>query len=447
MAVRGFDGPESGERRAGGLWATPPLRAAREAAPVAGARAGAGPASWTRLLPALFYLLIECARPMAWAPALGALRPGLIAAIWLTVVFLARRRWFLSAPIACMLFLVGVMAAQVPFAANNYRAFVGFQEYATLAVLCVFPTAAIVETVGDVRLLLWAYALLHVPTALHGILHGGVGLGGWLGDENDLALALNAAAAISVYLLFGERRLFRRVVLIAVVALCALTSAFTLSRGGFVGLVAIWVFLLVTGPRRGRLLVLGAAVALLLVAVAPANYWSEVRSIRTADENDDTGAKRIYYWKLATRMFADHPFAGVGTRNFGIAAPLYEDQVYADQSGHHMWGRVCHSIYFTVLAEQGLAGVVPFTIVLWWCFRTHRKILRAARRRPDDGNLAAASMLSRAIVAALFAVLACGAFLSAAWYPPLWIMVGLLAGLNRVVFPAPDDQSAASSPA
>jgi len=38
VAVRGFDGPESGERRAGGLWATPPLRAAREAAPVAAAR-------------------------------------------------------------------------------------------------------------------------------------------------------------------------------------------------------------------------------------------------------------------------------------------------------------------------------------------------------------------------------------------------------------------------
>ena len=433
----------SGGPREGGLWATPPLRLERDAAPAA---AAVGNASWARLLPALFYLLIECARPMAWAPALGAVRPGLIAAAWLTIASLARRRWFLSTPLVCMLWLVGLMAAQVPFATNNYRAFVGFQEYATLAVFCVVPMAALVETVADVRFLLWAYAILHVPTAIHGMLHGGVGLGGWLGDENDLALALNAAAAIAVYLLFGERGLFRRGVLIGVVALCALTSAVTLSRGGFVGLVAIWGFLVVTGPRRGRLFVMGVAVALLLVVLAPADYWSEVKSIRTADDNDDTGAKRIYYWKLATRMFADHPVFGVGTRNFGIAAPLYEDQIYAEQSGHHMWGRVCHSIYFTVLAEQGLAGVVPFTVVLWWCFRTHRKILRAARRRPDDESLAAASTLSRGMVAALFAVLACGAFLSAAWYPPLWIMVGLLAGLDRIVAAAAD-HSASSRPA
>ena len=41
-----------------------------------------------------------------------------------------------------------------------------------------------------------------------------------------------------------------------------------------------------------------------------------------------------------------------------------------------------------------------------------------------------------ALAGGLVAVLSCGAFLSAAWYPPLWIFVGLMAALARVTIRA-----------
>ena len=430
-----FGETPNGRRVEGGLFGAAPASlpaattiAAEPVVPAAGAAA--------RMWPALVYLFVECARPMAWAPALGAARPGLIAAVLLVVVASARRRWFLSPPILATLWLVFLMAAQVPFATNNFRAFVGFQEFAVLAVGCVLPAAALAENVGDVKFTLAAYVFLHVPMAIFGLLHGGAGMGAWLGDENDLALALDAAIAIGVYLFFLARGALRKGALTAVVLLCVLTVAATLSRGGFVGLVAIFAFLLITGPRRGRLVVFAAASAALLATLAPPEYWGEVKSIETADKGDDTGAQRIYFWKLAAKEFADHPVFGVGTRNFGIVAPLYEDQVYAEQSGHHIWGRVCHSIYFTILAEQGLAGLIPFALIVCWCFLTHRRIVRAARGRPEDPNLAEAALLSRALAGGLVAVLSCGAVLSAAWYPPLWIFVGLMAALARVTIPA-----------
>jgi O-antigen ligase len=165
------------------------------------------------------------------------------------------------------------------------------------------------------------------------------------------------------------------------------------------------------------------------VLFAPAGFWVEMKTISTAYEEGDTGDERLYLWGIAWKMFLDHPVFGVGTGNFGIRSPEYQDP---DRTGWavHTWGRVAHSIYFTVLSEQGAIGTGLFLLIIGWCFRARRGALRRARENPEDESARSVSLMSSGLLAAIASFLATGLFLSVLYYPVFWLLVGLLASLT-----------------
>ena len=175
--------------------------------------------------------------------------------------------------------MLAVMALNVPFAVNNYWALMGFKDFSVQVLGYVLPLSVLPNSVSSVRKLLYAYVLFHVPTAIHGILHKGTGLQGWMGDENDLALVLNAALAVAVYLFFETRRMWTRLLLGSSMLLFLTTVVMTKSRGGFVGLILLGLYLVLTGPLRFRLIVLVVAVALAMAMFAPASFWEEMGPI------------------------------------------------------------------------------------------------------------------------------------------------------------------------
>jgi len=379
--------------------------------------------------PCFLYLLVEVARPADWVPAIGYLRPGLIAALWGTYSLLRPERRPIPRPIWYMLGLCLLMAFHVPFAMNNFRAFWGFVGFATLVVGYVSPLATLPRTREATRVLLNSYVLLHIPTAIHAILYKGKGTGGWMGDENDVALALNVALGMGFYLLPMQRGLGMSLLMLAGMILNLAGIVLSNSRGGFVGLAALAIFMVLAGPKRGRVIVAVVAAAIGLAMFAPAGYWDEVKSIQTADETGDTGEKRMYFWGIAWRMFLDHPIAGVGTNNFGTRAVEYEDKWRAETTGHHVWGRAAHSLYYTLLAEQGIIGVTFFVLMIAWAFRTVWRLRRSTKGSDDEAALEANGMAS-ALMAGMVALLVTGAFLSVIYYPVIWVLVGMLASVD-----------------
>jgi hypothetical protein len=117
---------------------------------------------------------------------------------------------------------------------------------------------------------------------------------------------------------------------------------------------------------------------------------------------------------------------------------LYESSNHA-ASGYHMWGRVAHSLYFTVLAEQGLVGLTLFVAMLTLHFRGNRRLRRAYAALVEAQALSGArldlfhslSLLTRANDAAIVAYLVTGAFLSVLTYPHLWLHLGIGMVLKR----------------
>ena len=408
---------------------------------VAGPTGPAPPPAPTRprgIGPCVAYLVIEFARPMAWVPVLGLIKPGMLVAFWgLGSVVFGRNRPPVPKPVKYMLGFLALMIWHVPWAMNNRWALWGLEDFAILLFGGVIPLAMIASDLASVRKLLTAYVALHVPMAAYGLLHQGFGQGGWLLDNNDLALALNAGLGVAVFLFLESASMVRRLWLSGAMALVVACVVATTSRGGFVGLASLAMFVLVVSPWKRKLLVSAclAAGVVGVVVLAPPAFWNRIKTIETAKNEGDTGFQRLYLWGMACRMFVDHPVFGVGTNNYGIQAPFYEDTKYADESGTHMWGRVPHSIYLTLISEQGLVGTVLFALIVYWTFSTASKIRRRIRSDPHDRRAAAAEFYATGLLAGVVGVLVSGAFLTVLYYPVFWVLVALMAALDRVTAP------------
>ena len=394
------------------------------------ARGDAAASKWGRpaaLIPCVVYLIIEFGRPGDWVPALAVLRPGLLASVWGFAAVLFLRQRPVPRPIWYMFGFLALMAYHVPTAYNNYWAYRGFEAFAVMLLGGVLPLSVLPDSRRSIRFLLVGWFWIHVPIALYAVTHHGRGPGTWTGDENDLALALNVALGITVYLWIERRSML----LIAGMGLFLAAIVASQSRGGFVGLAGLGLFLLVSGPHRRVVATFAVLAVIGLLLLAPAGYWQEVQSIGDSMQPGDTGDERLYSWRLGWRMFLDEPVLGVGTYNYAARVADYQEinAGNLDSEGHwrrHMWGRTAHSLYFTLIPEHGVVGVALFAAMVGWAVRAVLRIRRRYRAVPDDEGARSDAMLASALAAGIFAVLATGTFLSVLYYPILWALVSLL---------------------
>jgi O-antigen ligase len=401
---------------------------------------------------ALAYLFVDYGRPQSWIPAIGLLRPGLLAlgSGLVAVIFygsLPKDRltkyilWFLA-----------LMVVLVPFATNRNRAFYTTWSFALLLFGGLMPIALFVDSFPRLQRLIRFWVAIHVSLALYVIKNGGAGVGSFLIDENDVALAMNVALPYGIALVIAERGLALRIFAVASTLLIAFASAATLSRGGFIGLACVGVIVWFQSKRKVLSLLGLAVLAGMLFLAAPAKYWSDIGTITTANQKGDTGYQRIYSWQVAWRIFLDHPIFGVGPNNYPYTAWRYETEV-SNQIGYHLYGRAAHSLYFTLLPEFGIAGTGLFagmviTGVQWR--RRLRRQARAAQARPgltleQQEQARWLHQLSVGIDAALVGFLASGTFLSVLFYPHIWVLTAFTTAVSRVGMPLLDNHEAAPS--
>ena len=146
--------------------------------------------------------------------------------------------------------------------------------------------------------------------------------------------------------------------LFALAALLALVAAFTAQiRGVLVGL-PVGAIVIMASSRRGRWL--GVAGLLLIagaVLVAPGMRYRFLE-LWPRTLNPDITISRIFIWKAAWAMGADHPLTGVGPGNFRDTYDSYKGRPDAPTMGH------AHNEWVNEWATSGLLGVAAFSWVV-----------------------------------------------------------------------------------
>jgi probable O-glycosylation ligase (exosortase A-associated) len=202
-----------------------------------------------------------------------------------------------------------------------------------------------------------------------------------------------------------------------------------------VSLVAVGVWMVFRSGRKLLAATLVAGGAVLVVTLAPANWFERMETIGAA-KDDGSFMGRVQAWKRASAIALDNPVFGGGFRS--VQAPSIFER-YRDSQGflgfvdtpRPEFARAAHSIYFEVMSDVGLVGRGLFMAVMLSGFVVGARVRKRAKAIGPSASWAAdlASYLNVAMVAYLVG----GAALSLAWVDLPYVLVMMVATLDRIL--------------
>ncbi len=384
-------------------------------------------------------MLFEFGRPQDLFPPLKVIPiPTLIDVSLALMVFTSGKANFSNKQTKLWIALLVVMALWVPFANNNYHALMTFKDM-TLCFFFYLGIVAFINSTSRMHKLILMWLGVHTVLAVNGLLHGGRGVGGWMGDENDFGMEMNVAIPVAFFMYQGAVGNGRKSLYIGLLGLFVMALVSTGSRGGFLGLLAVGTYCWCYSPRKIVSLIVGLCLAGLVLIAAPKEYWDRIATI-TDDSTMETGTagQRMFTWGIGWEMFLANPILGVGQSNFPWTSGEYlAGRTWQTKS---LSGRQAHSLYFTLLPELGLVGVMIFGSMVYFSYKDTR--VKELLRRPLHGRAGAAGevkdvqasraiLYGNAIFGGLIGYLVTSTFISTLYYPTFWIMMGLAVALRN----------------
>lgn len=390
----------------------------------------------------LAVLFFEYARPASYVPALGVIPLNALLPLTLAVtclfakglrpfkeIFSSRTSKWITAYVA--LIALSVLTADVTFQA--YSVFTLSFGYFLLFVM----VSRIVQTERQLLGVVLVLAIAHVfliamnPSLINDPTVRAYVVGAtFLGDGNDFGLSVCIVLPFVLEASVRSKSLLWRVVMWSLAGLLLIAIVGTSSRGATLGAGAVLAFLWLFASKKFAGLFALAVVALGVVAYAPASYFERMRTISNYD-NEGSAQGRIIAWKAATRMALDNPLTGVSAGHFPIA--FGTKYMPADQQ--HLPWLTAHSIYFLILGELGFPGLIVLLAMLFGNIlanlRLRRRILQIMGGTLGPEALATVRLLAMGAAGVIgFAV--AGAFLSAAYYPHVYMICGLLVAQRAI---------------
>lgn len=380
----------------------------------------------------LLYVLLEYGRPQDSVPQLAVLHLPAVVLVLIALLITATRKPKLSEKqTRLFLLFLGLMLLHVPIARNNHWAFhIGKGMFGTFVAYLGLVTS--IDTLKRFRTLINVWLVTHAYLAISGILRQGVGIGGFLQDENDFGMTLNMVLPFSFFLALSATSGVTRVVYASLTGLFLVANMTTLSRGGFIGLVAVMVYCWLWSPRKATSALMAILLFVCVIPLAPGSYWTEMGTIADEGASEGTGEQRVYMWRIGLDMFLDNPLIGVGQGNFPFSIRPYE--VASGLRGRSWAGHVAHSAYVTLAAELGLVGIGLFLMMLYH-LRKHAAFTRKVARNGLLGSCRRQAQevfhLSLAMGGSLSGFLVSGAFISVLYYPNFWLLLASVVALKN----------------
>lgn len=372
----------------------------------------------------LLYLVIDYGRPQDILP-IGFLRPAMFMILILAGFVLFDRKFLKPQDKQTKLIwaFIALTAVYVPFAVNNFFA---YQTTASMLKYMPFVLSTIVcvSSIGRLKSMIFVCICLMIYVSCYSLFHKGLGSGNYFGDENDLGLYVNMWIPFCYFLFAAEKKKLKKVVLAFGLLVGIASIVMSFSRGGFVGLVFVFLVIWLFSPRKVVSLIIVCLLAGSVFFFAPEKYWAKIETI--TDTSKGTPHERLLSWEAAWNMFLDNPL-GVGGNNFQVKFPEYQSSEF--QKG--MWGRAAHSLWFTLIPELGIFGIIIYGLLLYYNIRDifHLKGVTHDRR---NGDLLYLQYFSRGAIASLAGYFASGTFLSVLYYPHYWYLTGILVAATNI---------------
>ncbi len=382
-------------------------------------------------------------------PALVAIRLVEIFSIAVPALFLLDRRAQLQTttalrrPLTKVVLLLAFMAAvSVPTSLWPGMSLEYLLKNLLPAVVLSLAVAGAISSLLDVQRFVWIQVLGATLYSAIILTRFDIGQDGRLGslvfyDANDLGMLLVCTVPFTIYLARHARSSVLRVLSIGGLVLCLLTIVKTGSRGAFLGLLAVSIYLVfrfASVHLTTRLLTVAAVVGALAIGAGD-RYWTMMGTLLKPTEDYNWVGKeragRMSVWGRGIGYMEARPFSGVGLAAFSTAEGTISPLAAQQSFGNGLKWSAAHNSFVQVGAELGFPGLVLFVAILGLTFRTAARLSRDALARAPAEVAVAGLASAHAAVVVGYAV--SGFFLSQAYSPYLFFVVGTVIGLETVV--------------
>lgn len=393
----------------------------------------------------ILFFLLEYIRPANYFPMLGILHLNTVVpvSVFLLTAFTSRKmgnvdilrssnsKWLMF---YLLLIVLSVLTADVQF--YSFNVLKGVLGY----LFVIFIMVKEVDEVRKIKGIFFTLVMVHIVLAilspdviLHPETRSYIAQGTFLGDGNDFALSVCIAIPFCFFLFLEAGNKFKKILYLVMVVLLVFCVIGSSSRGGSIALACVLLYQWVKSKRKifGVFLIISLVGAVLIYA--PPTYLHRLETLKDY-KSEGSAQGRIMAWKSAMRMARDHPFFGVGAGHFAVKYGVeYRPPGYGRRD--LPWSNA-HSIYFQILGELGIPGIIFLLSILLSNIIGNEKRLRQIERytqtRKSEEHIPNRRLLI-CLNASLIAYAVGGAFLSAVYYPHLYVLVGLV-GIGQRLF-------------
>ena len=247
------------------------------------------------------------------------------------------------------------------------------------------------------------------------------GPGGFIGGNNELALALTMTIPLMRYLHLQAKNTKIKAGLVAMMLLTAIAAIGSQSRGALVALLLMGTMLWFKSRNKFTTGLLIVIAVLIVASVMPEQWYERMSTINTYDE-DGSAQGRINAWWAAWNL-ANSRFFGGGFETWGW--DMF--QLYGPDPENV---RAPHSIYFQVLGEHGWVGLVMFLTLLALTWLKCSTVIRLAKKGPEIGW---ARDLAAMVQVSIVGYMSAGAFLGLANFDYFYHLVMLAVVVHHLV--------------
>lgn len=376
--------------------------------------------TWTFLSLSL-YVLTSFGRIQSFIPGLEAVPLGLISAGLMVIAYVKEAPncggfdKVLTRQDRLVIWLILAAILSIPGAVWVGNSFMTLLKKFMPTLIMFYIISRIIKSSKDVNRVIWLFfittSILLISAIKNDLSHMSVIL--HMYDANDLALVLVCALPFMIYYQ-KECVGVRRLILLLAIPLTVLIVIKTASRGGFLGLLTIGGYWVLTSRRKIIYSILLIAVLIASFALVPGESKQRLATIWDPQTDyDRTAGDRTNVWKRGLTTFINNPVFGVGIGNFAVSEGT------SKEGG--VW-LTAHNSLLQVAVEIGTVGLFLFIRLTCGTFISIRQIRQTLDKLDQPFQL---MWLVKSIETSLIAYMVSAFFLSQAYLGYLYFILAL----------------------
>ncbi len=256
--------------------------------------------------------------------------------------------------------------------------------------------------------------------------------GSFIEGNTFISLALNMVIPLMIAVAQDEERKWVRNLLYVTAAFSAVASFFAYSRGGWLGLAVVTLFIMLWQLSNKQRVVLVAALLTVFLAaqtLLPQRVFTRAETLENYQE-DCSANQRLMSWTVHWNVAVAYPLTGAGFE-FDAAQDgrflSYGDPKYLS-CFRNATSTSAHSIYFQILGHHGF---VAFFLFMFLIVAVQLKLLRIRRETANRDDIKWVGRYATGLQIGLAGYLVSGAFLSSAYFDLPWLYYALTVILYR----------------